>query len=188
MYHCFTLNNLTIEPGIKPDAFDCLVPSFGGDFQVASVKLLPVLPYTAPTIEYAHLSLAFIKQEPNDSEVKTGAIVAVNPLFWSMCIKNSGVMLLDPCGSNEYLLLFLPPSSDNLLTYNDSLQTAPSVICTDATGTPFIRQKSQGELLIESLGLQLTEVFPAQKQEETQATSRSRVKRDRKTLRAALSM
>lgn len=186
MYRCFTLDNLNINPGIDPGEFDCLIPSEdGGQFIIADVKLLPVLPYIKPSLETAHLSLAFVKQAPSTSEPKRGSLVSINPADWNICCVNSSMMLLDPCGCHGNMLLFLPPSLDNILSYRHTVN-GTFVVRTDTDGIPSTHTKSTGLLMLESLGIGLTEMFPEPSRAALSGGSKPPKAPCRKTAKAAL--
>ena len=150
----------------------------------ASVKLLPVLPYIQPSLDTAQFGLAFLKQETPTENMEPGSIVSISSIEWGICSRNSRMMLLDPCGATGNTLLFLPPNCRNLLLYNKDADKH-LVISTDDKGSPYVSQQTRGLLLLESLGLDLIEVFPEPKQVSLPASSKAPAKRGRKTAKAA---
>ena len=111
MFHCFTISDLSVNPGIDLASFDCLIPTHEDTpVLAASVKLLPVLSYIHPSLDTAQFGLAFIKQETPTDDMEPGSIVSISSIEWGVCSRNSRMMLLDPCGSTGNTLLFLPPS------------------------------------------------------------------------------
>lgn len=158
-FKCFTLNKEGIKEGIPVDEYECIIADTKAKtIKTADLKLVPVLPYTQPTLEHtAHLSLAFLKEADEATEISPGIILSVDPYAWRICMSLTNLTLLDPCGFTGYVLLFIPPESPNVLISADKTMR---VFGTNKSGEPEIRVTNRAASMLQAIGINVKDLFP----------------------------
>lgn len=132
---CYSLlDNTTITDGIAVGDFESIIVDTPEvlDIKKATIQTLPILTEldtSAPEIgKLSQVSLCFLTSTPENTKVSDeGVVLCIDPTVWRLCMDTSNAVIIDPCGLNGNMLLFIHKNRDNVLVCIDDPSLTVSV-------------------------------------------------------------
>lgn len=150
--NCYSLYESKITPGIAVDDFESIITVEPGTpvIKQAVLETSPILDKTAQKFLtdfrlMAGMSLTFIHEVTGKStKSKSGCLLAVNPKRWGIAASAVSAAIVDPCGLNGHVILFLRSDTPYVLS---DLHNRSKVVMVHKTGMPAITTISRASLM-----------------------------------------
>lgn len=152
---CFTINE-EIVPGIKVALFESVIPTSDDAVKIerATIQTIPLLSGPVFSIKRtfsaaSQLSLSFIREADTAAQIsKEGVILAVDSKWWVPASDKTLISILDPCGSDGHVLLFIRKNCKHALL---SAYVATRTLSIDNQGMPQITRTNRADMLLNAL-------------------------------------
>jgi len=146
--HCYTLCAETVENGIDPTGFDCIVAASPRVLH-AEFQLIPVLENRCnPTLADAALCVSFLTESDGKQPSAEGAVLAYPLEGWRLTADKTRLILIDPAGQCGFAVVYLEKGCVAAL---ESRRDPSLYLSVDMSGTPVIERRSRPAMLLAAL-------------------------------------
>ena len=153
---CFSLYGNKITDGITVSDFESVVtvdPS-ATKIKQAVLQTLPVVAKCAQKgiIDFRRIagySLSFVHEVTGKATLsKAGVLLAVDPNKWRLATDSIQAAVVDPCGPNGHVILFV---KNNAINFLSSWNSPTTVVSMNAKNTPVITTVNRGSLMLAAI-------------------------------------
>lgn len=151
---CYTLLDNSVKEGIAAQGFDSIVlgDPYTQEIKEAAITAIPAVPGPAalkPFERAVQTNVIFLTPPvENDKHDKAHILVDVDPNLWRLTSLDKGIGLIDPCGANGHVILYMTHNVRNALIHTKDRTRTVTI---DAKCVPTIQRCHIGNLMYYSL-------------------------------------
>ncbi len=146
--NCYSLNSNKVTKGIKVSHYESVIPTKVNTDTIykATLQTVPIFSGTN-SFHAKYLGIPFVHQAaPKDTCCSTGILLSVKASLWTVCSDKSEIVIVDPCGLQGHILLYITNNIKDCLV---SLLSDDVISIED--NEPVISKSNRARLLLAAL-------------------------------------